>query len=138
VLNGTFLFCRNFVFSGIRWWNFCTAPAKKLHSGTAHIKYRTFLELWKCTDEKENQIFLIYKEIQKGLVAKSYMTNGLLIFGYIFARYLIYDFAPDPIWISIYMRKISFFFHLWLCNRSHLNFHIYEKNLIFLFISYAQ
>ncbi len=31
------------------------------------------------TDKKENQIFLIYKEIQNGAVAKSYMTNGLLI-----------------------------------------------------------
>ncbi len=34
--------------------------------------------LTKCTDKKE-KIFLIYKEIQKGSVAKSYMTNGLLI-----------------------------------------------------------
>jgi hypothetical protein len=33
------------------------------------------------TDKKENQIFLIYKEIQNGAVAKSYMTNGLLIYG---------------------------------------------------------
>ncbi len=31
------------------------------------------------TDKKENLIFLIYKEIQNGAVAKSYMTNGLLI-----------------------------------------------------------
>jgi hypothetical protein len=31
------------------------------------------------TDKKENQIFFIYKEIQNGAVAKSYMTNGLLI-----------------------------------------------------------
>jgi hypothetical protein len=37
--------------------------------------------------------FLIYKEIQNGAVAKSYMTNGLLIygdFGEIFAHFLIY------------------------------------------------
>ncbi len=33
------------------------------------------------TDKKENQIFLIYKEIQSGAVAKSYMTNSLLIYG---------------------------------------------------------
>jgi hypothetical protein len=33
------------------------------------------------TDKKENLIFLIHKEIQKGSVAKSYMTNGLLIYG---------------------------------------------------------
>jgi hypothetical protein len=42
------------------------------------------------TDKKENQIFLIYKEIQNGAVAKSYMTNGLLIYGEIFAHFLIY------------------------------------------------
>jgi hypothetical protein len=44
------------------------------------------------TDKKENQIFLIlvYKEIQNGSVAKSYMTNGLLIYGEIFAHFLIY------------------------------------------------
>ncbi len=28
------------------------------------------------TDKKENQIFLIYKEIQSGAVAKSYMRIG--------------------------------------------------------------
>ena len=33
------------------------------------------------TDKKENIIFLIYKEIQKGSVAKSFMTNRLLIYG---------------------------------------------------------
>jgi hypothetical protein len=32
------------------------------------------------TDKKEKQIFLIFREIQSGAVAKSYMTNGLLIF----------------------------------------------------------
>jgi hypothetical protein len=40
--------------------------------------------------KKENQIFLIYNEIQKGAVAKSYMTYGLLIYGEIFAHFLIY------------------------------------------------
>jgi hypothetical protein len=33
---------------------------------------------YKSTGKKEENIFLIYKEIQKGAVAKSYMTNGLL------------------------------------------------------------
>jgi hypothetical protein len=42
------------------------------------------------TDKNENKIFLIYKEIQSGEVAKSYMTNGLLIYGEIFAHFLIY------------------------------------------------
>jgi hypothetical protein len=43
-----------------------------------------------CTDKKEKKIFLIYKEIQIGAVAKSYMTNGLLIYREIFAHFLIY------------------------------------------------
>ncbi len=37
------------------------------------------------TDKKENKIFLIYKEIQSGAVAKSYMTDGE-----IFAHFLVY------------------------------------------------
>jgi hypothetical protein len=32
-----------------------------------------------CTDKKENQIFLIYKEIHSGSVAKSYMRKDFLI-----------------------------------------------------------
>ncbi len=51
--------------------------------------------------DKKNQIFLIYKEIQNGAVAKSYMTNGLLlkylrIFSYIRKPFLINDFAIAP------------------------------------------
>ncbi len=42
------------------------------------------------TDKKENLIFLIYKEIQSGAVAKSYMTNGLLIYGEIFAHFFLF------------------------------------------------
>jgi hypothetical protein len=42
------------------------------------------------TDKKENRIFLIYREIQSGAVAKSYMTNGLLIYGEIFEHFPIY------------------------------------------------
>jgi hypothetical protein len=42
------------------------------------------------TDKKENQTFLIYREIQSGAVAKSYMTNGLLIYREIFAHFLNY------------------------------------------------
>ncbi len=55
------------------------------------------------TDKKENQIFLIYKEIRIGAVAKSYMTNGLLILNYLrissYIRkpFLIYDFATAPL-----------------------------------------
>ncbi len=32
------------------------------------------------TDKKENQIFLIFKEIQRGALAKSYMRKGILIY----------------------------------------------------------
>ncbi len=58
------------------------------------------------TDKKENQIFLIYREIQSGAVAKSHMTNGLLIYKEIFSHFLIdsirkpfliYDFATAPL-----------------------------------------
>jgi hypothetical protein len=42
------------------------------------------------TDKKENKIFLIYEEIKNGAVAKSHMTNGLLIYGEIFSHFLIY------------------------------------------------
>jgi hypothetical protein len=56
------------------------------------------------TDKKENEIFLIYKKIQMGSVAKSYMRKGFLIFEemrkystiYEEAGIVIYDFATDP------------------------------------------
>jgi hypothetical protein len=41
------------------------------------------------TDKKDNKIFLIDKEIQSEAFAKSYMTNGLLIYREIFAHFLI-------------------------------------------------
>ncbi len=70
-----------------------------------------------ATDKKENKIFLIYKEVQKErlqsliwLTASSYMVKYLHISSYIRKAFLIYDFATDHIWISLYMKKISFFF----------------------------
>ncbi len=42
------------------------------------------------TDKKVKKIFLIHKNILKGLVVKSYMTNGLLIYGSVFAHFLVY------------------------------------------------
>jgi hypothetical protein len=42
-----------------------------------HFRYVTS-EAGKYTDKKENQIFLIYKEIQSEAVAKSYMRKGFL------------------------------------------------------------
>jgi hypothetical protein len=69
--------------------------------------------------KKENQIYLNYKEIQNGrlqshtciwLMASSYMAEYLHTSSYIRKPFLIYDFATDLIWISLYMRKISFSF----------------------------
>jgi hypothetical protein len=58
------------------------------------------------TDKKDNQIFLIYQEIQSGVVAKSYMRKGFLIYEKMqmhkyFPKYeeaviVIYDFATAP------------------------------------------
>ncbi len=71
------------------------------------------------TDKKENTIFLIYREIQSGAVAKSYMRKGFLI-NEEMRKYLV-----------IYEEAVS---HIWLCNSSTLNFPIYEENLFFFFI----
>jgi hypothetical protein len=51
---------------------------------------RHLMEKSSSLTDKKNKIFLIYKEIQNEVVAKSYMTNGLLIYGEIFAHFLIY------------------------------------------------
>ncbi len=86
------------------------------------LPFQVLLASASYTDKKENPIFLICKEIQNGAVAKSYMTNGLLIYmvkylrisSYIRKPFLIYDFAT-------------------VC--STLNFLIFEENFIFFFIS---
>jgi hypothetical protein len=43
------------------------------------------------TDKKENKIFLIYKEIQSGAVAKSYMRKGFLIYEEMRKYFPIYE-----------------------------------------------
>jgi hypothetical protein len=45
------------------------------------------------TDKKENQIFLIYKEILSGAVAKSYMRKGFLIYEEMRKYFSIYEEA---------------------------------------------
>ncbi len=72
------------------------------------------------TDKKEKKIFLIYKEIQSGAVAKSNMRKDFLIYEKMRKFFPIYEEAVR---------------HLWLCNCSILNFLIYEENLIFFFLS---
>jgi hypothetical protein len=46
---------------------------------TRLFTYRKRSSVTTHTDKKENKIFLIYKEIQMGAVAKSYMRKGFLI-----------------------------------------------------------
>ncbi len=69
------------------------------------------------TDKKGNKILLIYKEIQRDQVqshiwvtASLYVAKYLRISSYIRKPFLMYDFAPDPLWISLYIRKILFSF----------------------------
>ncbi len=52
----------------------------------------------KYTDKKEKETFLIYKEIQMGLGAKSYMLKGFLIYQEMLKFFPIYEeplVAPD-------------------------------------------
>jgi hypothetical protein len=49
------------------------------------------------TDKKENQIFLIYKEVQSGEVAKSYIRKGFLIYEEMRQYFPIYEEAVSLI-----------------------------------------
>jgi hypothetical protein len=49
------------------------------------------------TDKKENKIFLVYREIQSGAVAKSYMRKGFLIYGEMRKYFPIYEEAVSHI-----------------------------------------
>ncbi len=66
------------------------------------------------TDIKENKIFLLYEDIQMGSGAKTYMRKCANIQPYMRRPLVIYDFAPDPFLIPLYLRKIFFsFLSLW-------------------------
>jgi hypothetical protein len=49
------------------------------------------------TDKKENQIFLTFKEIQRGAIAKSYMRKGFLIYEEMRKYFPIYEEAVSHI-----------------------------------------
>jgi hypothetical protein len=55
------------------------------------------------TDKKEKKIFLIYREIQSGAVAKLYIRNGFLIYEEmqkyfpIYEEAVVYDFSTAPL-----------------------------------------
>ncbi len=70
------------------------------------------------TDKKDNKIFLIYKKLPSGAVAKSYMRKSFVIY------------EEKRKYFPIYEEAVR---HIWLCNCSILNFLIYEENFIFLF-----
>ncbi len=66
------------------------------------------------TDKKENKIFLIYKE--RGIGCKSYMTNGLLIYGEAFPHILgspssYMTLHPIPSEFPYIWRKFCFLFY---------------------------
>ncbi len=64
------------------------AISREAESGqTGLLHWRTYRY---STLIKKNRIFLIYEKIQKGSIAKSDMTTGLLIYGKIFSHFLIY------------------------------------------------
>ncbi len=82
-----------------------------------HISFLWGRVLQSCTLIKKN--VLIYKEIQSGGVAKSYMRKGFLIYEEMRKYFPIY---------VLYGEAVS---HIWLCNCSNLNFLAYAENLIF-------
>jgi hypothetical protein len=57
-----------------------------------------------CTDKKEKKIFLIYKKIQKGAVAKSYMRKGFLIYEEMLKYLVIYESAVSH---TVYEEAVS-------------------------------
>ncbi len=95
------------IFSFERFW------FAKYKEKAGKLYFSIFFIVWCYTDKKEHQIFLIYKEIQSGAVAKSYMRKGLLIYEEMRKYFPIYEEAVS---------------HIWLCNSSILNFLIYEEN----------
>jgi hypothetical protein len=60
------------------------------------------------TDEKENQIFLIYREIHRGIVAKSYMRKGFLIYEEMRKYFPRYDDAVSHIHMTLQLLYSEF------------------------------
>jgi hypothetical protein len=50
------------------------------------------------TDKKEKKILLIYREIQSGAVAKSYMRKGYLIYEKMHKYFPIYEEAVSHVY----------------------------------------
>jgi len=95
-------------------------PFCVLHSSSPPLF--SLLDHLKRSSKKKIKIFLKNKEIQRDRVqshiwprASSYMVEYLRISSYAYVRkpFLIFDFAPDPIWISLYciLEKFCFLFY---------------------------
>ncbi len=63
--------------------------------------------------KKENKTFLIYKEIQMGSGAKSYMRKGFLIYEEMRKYFAIYMEAVTHIWLCTWSLWISFLFYFY-------------------------
>ncbi len=72
-----------------------------------------FIYIGTYADKKEYQIFLLYKEIHGGAVAKSYMRKDFQFYEEMRKYFTMYEEAVS---------------HIWLCNCFILNFFIYEEN----------
>ncbi len=66
-------------------------------TATLHCKPVWIYIIRNYTDKKENKTFLIYKEIQMGSGAKSYMRKGFLIYEEMRKFFLIYEEAVSHI-----------------------------------------
>jgi hypothetical protein len=71
-------------------WGWGEVAGSQPMSTAVHVEPKSITPFLTHTDKKENQIFLIYKEIRNGAVAKLYITDVLLTFGEIFTHFLIF------------------------------------------------
>ncbi len=76
--------------------------------------FRHFL-CWPFTDKIENQIFLIYKEIQGGAVAKSYMRKGFLIYEEMHKYFLICEEAVKS-YMTLQLLHSEFYILFYQCS----------------------
>jgi hypothetical protein len=106
-------------------------PPVLLYSVEFWELYNKDIQLFPTLIKKEKKSFLIFKEIQKGAVAKSNMKKGFVIYEEMRKYLVIYEEAvshiwpwTDPFWISSDMTQILFSF----LSVEHLNI------LLFLFL----
>ncbi len=85
------------------------------------------------TNKKEKKIFLIYKEIQTGSVAKSYMRKGFLIYEEMRKYLTIYEEAVSHIWLynRFRLNLLIYIFYLWVKGKiSKNNFNLSMADIL--------